>query len=80
LHSCLIVSRQPTRANTKSVRRKLRRLTPAGNSGEPAFDGINGTHLAMDNFTFESIPEPSSFLLAALGAVSLVAFLKRKRA
>jgi hypothetical protein len=27
---------------------------------------------------FEAIPEPSSFLLAALGGVSLVAFLKRK--
>jgi hypothetical protein len=30
--------------------------------------------------TFEFIPEPSSFLLAALGAISLAAFLRRKRA
>jgi hypothetical protein len=33
----------------------------------------------MDNFTFDFIPEPSAFLLAALGTVSLVAFLRRKR-
>ncbi len=33
----------------------------------------------MDNFMFEFIPEPSTLLLAALGAVSLVAFLRRKR-
>jgi hypothetical protein len=33
----------------------------------------------MDNFTFEFVPEPSSLLLAALGGVSLVAFLRSKR-
>jgi len=33
----------------------------------------------MDNFMFEFIPEPSSLLLTALGAVTLWAFLKRKR-
>jgi hypothetical protein len=33
----------------------------------------------MDNFMFEFIPEPSSLLLTALGAVSLVAFLRRRR-
>jgi hypothetical protein len=48
--------------------------------GEPAFAGIDETHFVMDNFIFEFIPEPSSLLLTALGAVSLVAFLKRKRA
>jgi hypothetical protein len=47
--------------------------------GEPAFGGSSRTAFAMDNFTFEFIPEPSSLLLTALGAVSLVAFLKRKR-
>ncbi len=39
-----------------------------------------GVIFAMDNFMFEYIPEPSTFLLAALGGVSLIAFLKRKRA
>jgi hypothetical protein len=34
----------------------------------------------MDNFSFEFVPEPSTFLLAGLGGVSLVAFLRRKRA
>jgi len=33
----------------------------------------------MDNLSVEFIPEPASFLLAALGGVSLVAFLRRKR-
>ncbi len=28
---------------------------------------------------FQPIPEPSTFLLAALGGVSVIAFLKRKR-
>ncbi len=48
--------------------------------GEPAFTPFSETPFVMDNFTFEFIPEPSTFLLATLGAVSLVAFLKRKRA
>ncbi len=48
--------------------------------GQPAFAGIDETHFVMDNFMFEYIPEPSTFLLAALGGVSLVAFLRRKRA
>ena len=38
-----------------------------------------GVIFAMDNFEFEYIPEPSSLLLTALGAVSLWAFVKRKR-
>jgi hypothetical protein len=42
--------------------------------------GGEGPVFVMDNFMFEFIPEPSTFLLAALGAVSLVAFLRRKRA
>lgn len=43
------------------------------------FPGGSATHFAMDNFTFEFIPEPSSFLLAALGAVSLAALLRHRR-
>jgi hypothetical protein len=50
--------------------------------GQPAFGGLetgsNGEFI-MDNFTFEFVPEPSSLLLAALGGVSLIAFLRRKR-
>ncbi len=48
--------------------------------GEPAFNPNNNeTPFVMDNLTFEFIPEPSSLLLAALGGVSLVAFVRRKR-
>ena len=47
--------------------------------GLPAFGYGPGTAFVMDNFMFEFIPEPSTFLLAALGGVSLIAFLKRKR-
>ncbi len=47
--------------------------------GEPAFGDNNGDNFVMDNLTFEFIPEPSSLLLTALGGVSLIAFLKRKR-
>jgi hypothetical protein len=50
-------------------------FTPSGGIGEPA----NG-QFAMDNFTFEFVPEPSSLLLAALGGVSLITLLKRRRA
>jgi len=48
--------------------------------GQVAFGVDGGNHFVMDNFMFEFIPEPSSLLLTALGAVSLVAFLRRKRA
>jgi hypothetical protein len=34
----------------------------------------------MDNFAFEFIPEPSSLLLTTLGAVTLFAAVRRKRA
>jgi hypothetical protein len=47
--------------------------------GEPAFGGTAREQFVMDNLTFEFIPEPSSLLLTGLGAVSLVAFMKRKR-
>jgi len=56
------------------------RLDLIASGGEPAFiNSISGTYFVMDNFMFEFIPEPSTFLLAALGAVSLGAFLRRKR-
>jgi hypothetical protein len=49
--------------------------------GQPAFGvvGVGPPAFVMDNFTFDFVPEPSSLLLAALGGVSLVAFLRRKR-
>jgi len=56
------------------------RLTFDSFGGEPAgFSGGSGEQFAMDNLSVEFIPEPASFLLAALGGVSLVAFLRRKR-
>ena len=48
--------------------------------GDPAFNGIPGTHFVMDNFTFEFVPEPSPLLLTAAGALLLWPLLKRKRA
>jgi len=51
----------------------------SSSGGQPAFGGIISEQFIMDNFTFEFIPEPSTFLLAALGGGSLVAFLRRKR-
>jgi PEP-CTERM motif-containing protein len=47
------------------------------NAGFP--DG-SGAQFAMDNFTFDFIPEPSSLLLAGLGVVTLWASVKRERA
>jgi len=47
------------------------------NAGFPS--GL-GENFAMDNFTFEFVPEPSSLLLTIVGAVILSAFIKRKRA
>jgi hypothetical protein len=47
--------------------------------GQPAF-GVNADQFAMDNFTFEFVPEPSSLLLTAGAALLLWPLLKRKRA
>jgi hypothetical protein len=47
--------------------------------GDVAFGYDGGAQFVMDNFDFEFVPEPSSLLLTALGGVSLVAFLKRRR-
>jgi hypothetical protein len=56
------------------------RLSFTSSGGRPAATGIRHSNFAMDNFTVEFIPKPSSFLLGALGAVSVVALLRRKRA
>lgn len=48
--------------------------------GDVAFGHDGGNHFVMDNFTFEFVPEPSSLLLAAGGALLLWPLLKRKRA
>jgi hypothetical protein len=55
------------------------RLYFNSSGGEPTFSSVPAYNVVMDNFMFEFIPEPSSLLLAALGAMSLVAFLRRKR-
>jgi hypothetical protein len=56
------------------------RLTFTSSGGQNAgFPGGGGEAFAMDNFTFEFIPEPSSLLLATLGGVSLAAILRRRR-
>ena len=47
--------------------------------GEPAFGGGGDSIFVIDNFLFDFIPEPSPLLMTALGAVTLVAFLKRRR-
>jgi hypothetical protein len=48
--------------------------------GQPAFGTSTSDRFAMDNFTFEVIPEPASFLLTAAGALLLWPLFKRKRA
>ena len=47
--------------------------------GAPAFGTQSAPQFAMDNFSFEFVPEPSSLLLAAFGALLLWPFLKRER-
>lgn len=55
------------------------RLTFNSFGGEPAgFPSGSGAHFVMDNFSYEPVPEPSTVLLAALGALTLCALLKRK--
>jgi hypothetical protein len=56
------------------------RLYFSASGGQPAFGTPAGsTHFVMDNMTIEFIPEPSSLLLTTLGAVTLCAYLRRKR-
>jgi hypothetical protein len=38
-----------------------------------------GSNFEMDNFTFDFVPEPSSFLLTAAGALMLWPVVKRRR-
>src|ERR1039458_9682834 len=47
--------------------------------GDVAFGHDGGNQFAMDNLTFEFIPEPSTILLASLGTLTLYPFLKRRR-
>jgi hypothetical protein len=56
------------------------RLHFASFGGQYAGFGSDGAEFAMDNLTVEFVPEPSSFLLTSIGALTLWAFLKRKRA
>jgi hypothetical protein len=56
------------------------RLYFSASGGQPAFNGAGGSFFAMDNLTIEFIPEPSSLLLTTLGAVTLFAVVRRKRA
>jgi hypothetical protein len=59
----------------------INRLDFTAFGGLPAFgvEGVGPPAFVMDNFEFEFIPEPSSLLLAAFGALSLAAFLRRNR-
>jgi len=56
------------------------RLTFNSFDGQNAGFTGNGYQFAMDNLTLEFIPEPSSLLLATVGALLLWPLLKRKRA
>lgn len=56
------------------------RITFNPSGGQPAFGTLPDSIFVMDNFTFEFVPEPSTLVLAALGALTLRPFLKRKRA
>jgi len=49
--------------------------------GQPAFGVSGGEYVSvMDNFTFDLVPEPSSFLLTGAGVLTLCTFRKRRRA
>ena len=48
--------------------------------GLPAGFQDTGEHFVMDNFSFEFVPEPSSFLLTGAGVLTLCAFRKCRRA
>jgi hypothetical protein len=58
----------------------INRLYLSNSGGQPAFGTPSAPQFVMDNFTFEFVPEPSSLLLAAAGALLLCPLLKRKRA
>jgi hypothetical protein len=57
------------------------RLYFAASGGQPAFEVSPSPRLfAMDNLTFEFVPEPSGFLLTTAGALLLWPLLKGKQA
>ena len=55
------------------------RLTFGPFGGQPAFGAFPYEQFVMDNFTFDLVPEPSTLVLAALSALTLWPFLKRRR-
>jgi hypothetical protein len=58
----------------------VNRLYFSNSGGLPAFGTPSAPQFVMDNLTVEFVPEPSSLLLAAAGALLLCPLLKRKRA
>ncbi len=58
----------------------INRLYFISSGGQPAFGVDFGGAFVMDNFDFTLVPEPSSLLLATVGALLLCPLLKRKRA
>jgi hypothetical protein len=56
------------------------RLYFSSSGGENAGFSSDGLNFAMDNFTFEFVPEPSSLLLTCVGGLTLLAFVRRSRA
>jgi hypothetical protein len=60
--------------------RNIDRLYFNSFGGQPAFSTDGGNHFVMDNFTFEFVPEPSSFVLTGAGVLTLCVFRKRRRA
>jgi hypothetical protein len=56
------------------------RLRFSSFGGQYAGFGSDAPTFVMDNFTFEFVPEPSSLLLTAGGALLLMAGFKRRRA
>ena len=54
------------------------RLVFSSYGGQPAFGYSAGEHyFVMDDFMFESVPEPSSLLLTIVGVLTLWGFRKR---
>jgi len=45
---------------------------------DAGFSG-GGENFEMDNFTFDLVPEPSTFLLTGAGVLTLCALRKRRR-
>jgi hypothetical protein len=57
------------------------RLYFSSSGGQGAgFSFPSGRNFAMDNFDFEFVPEPSSFLLTLVGVLALWSLRKRRRA